>query len=103
MPKIVCQAESLGARASGWNGQPLRSKPVEVSDSRLRMLARRAGGELVFTINDTETIRFEDPFPLPVSQPGVFGVYWPQDVHVSRMPGSTTPPCSSHTRLERMG
>ena len=67
------------------DGQPLVSRSLTVPEGRLRLLARREGGRLSFTINDKNTIQFEDPFPLSSTEPGVFGLYFPKDVELETM------------------
>ncbi|MDA1165438.1 MAG: serine/threonine-protein kinase, partial [Planctomycetota bacterium] len=64
------------------DGQPLAGTSISVPAERLRLLARRVGGTLSFTVNDKHTIQFEDPFPLPATDSGVFGVYLPEDVEL---------------------
>ena len=64
------------------DGQPLMSRSLTVPEGRLRLLARREGGRLSFTVNDNETIHFEDPFPLSSTEPGMFGLYFPKNVEL---------------------
>ncbi|GEM_PF-3189152 len=67
------------------DGQPLAGTSLSVSDERLRLLARREGGRLSFTVNDRQTIHFEDPFPVTATEPGVFGLYLPEDVELENL------------------
>ena len=67
------------------DGQPLVYRSLTVPEGRLRLLARREGGRLSFTVNDIETVHFEDPFPLPSTEPGMFGLYFPTSVELEGM------------------
>jgi len=67
------------------DGQPLAGTSISVPSERLRLLARREGGALSFTVNDKHTIQFEDPFPLSTTDPGVFGLYLPQKVELDHL------------------
>lgn len=67
------------------DGLPLRKEAATISADRLHLTARRRGARLELTVNGKETYAFEDPFPLPANERGVFAVYWPPLVHVERL------------------
>jgi tetratricopeptide (TPR) repeat protein len=67
------------------DGLPLRKEAATITSGRLHLVARRLGTRLEFAVNGGEPYAFDDPFPLPTSERGVFAVYWPPQVHIEHL------------------
>jgi hypothetical protein len=67
------------------DGLPLRKEAARITSGRLRLTARRQAARLELEVNGEKTYAFEDSFPLPIGEQGVFAVYWPPQVHVERL------------------
>jgi tetratricopeptide (TPR) repeat protein/predicted Ser/Thr protein kinase len=70
------------------NGMPLRVREVAASDGNLKLMARRVGERLTLQLNALEPLEFRDPFPLGGTDPGTFGVVWPDGVRVTALAAS---------------
>jgi tRNA A-37 threonylcarbamoyl transferase component Bud32 len=70
------------------DGVLLRSLVTSLAQGPLVLEASREGGRLTLIVNGRENLTFEDPFPLGPTQPGVFGVFWPQGVGLTALTGS---------------
>jgi tetratricopeptide (TPR) repeat protein len=75
----------------------LRELPAQA----LRLSATREGNRLSFQVNDLPPLSFEDIFPIPGTDAGVFGLYLPSGVRLKTLRAFHQPLSSAPSALER--
>jgi eukaryotic-like serine/threonine-protein kinase len=60
------------------NNQVLRTQTLTLPPGPLKLRASRVEERLTFQVNAEPEMVFDDPFALSTSQPGFFGLFWPE-------------------------